>query len=87
MGVCCTKTGAVVRFVEYGVSQPADLFVVDNVVVIRLNPDNYFYKSCDREPTHSVYIGDKGYVDPQRVTFVVPASAIRSLEVEDSNHE
>jgi len=50
----CIKTGAVVRFPEYGVTVAADLYAVDGVTIVRFIPSQWDYGN-DREPTHTAY--------------------------------
>lgn len=55
----CIKTGAMVRFPEYNVTVPADLYAVDGVIVVRFLPSAWESAAIgdddDWEPTHIAY--------------------------------
>lgn len=64
----CTKTGAVVKFIEYGQTFVADLFKVGDAIVVRFTPGSFDQVSSltldERRPvTHEVYIGSYGLLD------------------------
>lgn len=54
----CIKTGAMVRFPEYNVTVPADLYAVDGVIVVRFPPSAWEHAAIgddNLEPTHIAY--------------------------------
>jgi hypothetical protein len=62
----CIKTGAVVKFTEYGQTFAADLFKVANAVIIRFAPNAFDDPMAFNHPravTHEVYIGSSGLLD------------------------
>lgn len=72
----CIKTGAYVRFNEYGAFSPADLFEVGDCILIQWMPAGWSFEA-HREPTHQVTIGEEGYHHDVRGVTVVPRSAVR----------
>lgn len=73
----CIKTGARVKFLEYGVVHPADLYAVGDCIVIRTNPNIPFHEGIrgTTEVTHSAVIG-QGFARQSEGIFVVPRSQI-----------
>lgn len=77
----CIKTGARVRFLEYGITHAADLFAVGDAIVVHCNYQD-FYDGTHVRATHSVVVGD-GYMNKDKRIFVVPADHVRDLGLLD----
>lgn len=76
----CIKTGAWVKFEDYGWSSAADLFLTDDqrFVIIQWNSDGRFYDPPPRTVTHRVQVG-RHYHHESRGITVVPRSCVVSV--------
>lgn len=71
----CIKTGALVKVLEYGVAQRADVFLCGTSVIIKFADDIQLGQRTEEPTGHEVIIGLGGYYScgsDEKPTIVVP---------------
>lgn len=73
----CIKTGALVKVLDYGLAQRADVFLCGTCVIIKFADDIHRGQRTEEPTEHEVTIGLDGYYScgkGEKPTIVVPMS-------------